>query len=238
MTATATTEEFVAKALCVHKQKYIYDKTNYVGRSVKIIITCPIHGEFTQWPGNHLKGHGCSKCTYHKLSKLFVSNTDTFIQKANVVHNNTYCYDMVEYITNHKKIKVICKLHGSWLITPANHLTGYGCPNCGYNSSKPEKLWLDSLGIPDECRNLTIRVGSKRFKVDGLDIENKIIYEFNGDFWHGNPSKFHKDEINNRSGKTFGELHRLTLEKERELISYGYKVISIWESDWEKGKIL
>ena len=63
---------------------------------------------------------------------------------------------------------------------------------------------------------------------------NKIIYEFNGDYWHGNPMKFSPNDINQQAHKTFGELHACTLEKERFLKEAGYTVISIWESDWKK----
>lgn len=54
---------FINKADLIHKGFYIYDKINYTGSNNKIIIKCPIHGDFEQIPFNHLKGHGCPKCT-------------------------------------------------------------------------------------------------------------------------------------------------------------------------------
>lgn len=43
-----TTEEFIAKAREVHGDKYDYSKVNYINNSTKVIIICPIHGEFEQ----------------------------------------------------------------------------------------------------------------------------------------------------------------------------------------------
>ena len=61
------------------------------------------------------------------------------------------------------------------------------------------------------------------------------IYEFYGDYWHGNPnSRFKPDDMNKAVKKTFRELYQATIQKEQELIAAGYKIVSIWESDWKK----
>lgn len=57
-----TTEEFIKKAQAVHGDKYDYSKVEYVNSTTKVCIICPIHGEFWQKPGSHMKGHGCAKC--------------------------------------------------------------------------------------------------------------------------------------------------------------------------------
>ena len=57
-----TREEFITDANNVHHGKYSYDKAIYVNSHTKITITCPIHGDFTQTPTNHLQGKGCPKC--------------------------------------------------------------------------------------------------------------------------------------------------------------------------------
>ena len=41
-----TTEEFIELARQVHGDKYDYSKTVYVNKRNKVIITCPIHGDF------------------------------------------------------------------------------------------------------------------------------------------------------------------------------------------------
>lgn len=55
-------EEYIAKALKVHSSFYSYDKLEYVDVHTKGIITCPIHGDFTQKLNGHLAGQGCREC--------------------------------------------------------------------------------------------------------------------------------------------------------------------------------
>lgn len=57
-----TTEQFVKEATELYKGKYSYEKTNYINSVTKIIVTCPIHGEWETTPNNHLRGHECPFC--------------------------------------------------------------------------------------------------------------------------------------------------------------------------------
>ena len=61
MAKKMTTAEFIARAKEVHGDKYDYSKTEYVDAQTKVCVTCPVHGDFFQLPGHHLKGHGFSK---------------------------------------------------------------------------------------------------------------------------------------------------------------------------------
>lgn len=42
-----TTEKFIAKAKKIHNEKYNYDNTIYINCDTKVVINCPIHGDFT-----------------------------------------------------------------------------------------------------------------------------------------------------------------------------------------------
>jgi hypothetical protein len=75
---------------------------------------------------------------------------------------------------------------------------------------------------------------NKHFKLDGYDSKTNTVYEFNGDYWHGNPKKYNWNDINKINKKTFLELYLDTLNKEQLLINAGYNIISIWESDYKK----
>lgn len=55
-------EDFVNESNTVHNNKYSYNKVDYHKTDEHVIITCPIHGDFTQRPQDHIKGHGCPKC--------------------------------------------------------------------------------------------------------------------------------------------------------------------------------
>jgi len=54
---------FIKESIKIHGNFYNYDKTNYINNIIKIIITCPIHGDFKTTPNNHLsKKSGCALC--------------------------------------------------------------------------------------------------------------------------------------------------------------------------------
>lgn len=57
-----STEEFINKASLIHNNLYDYSKSIYKNKESKLTIICPIHGEFEQRAGSHLRGKGCWKC--------------------------------------------------------------------------------------------------------------------------------------------------------------------------------
>lgn len=58
-----TTEEFIRRARLTHGDRYLYDRTEYRGANIKVVITCPSHGDFLQIPREHApRGSGCQKC--------------------------------------------------------------------------------------------------------------------------------------------------------------------------------
>ncbi len=64
------TATFITKAIEVHGDRYLYHNTNYVTAKEKLIITCPIHGDFEQLASGHLSGYGCSKCTNYGKGRV------------------------------------------------------------------------------------------------------------------------------------------------------------------------
>ena len=70
-----------------------------------------------------------------------------------------------------------------------------------------------------------------------MDIKKKsnTIYEFQGDYWHGNPDIYDSNSINKKIGITFGELYFNTIHKNNILKDKGYNVIEMWENDWRRG---
>jgi hypothetical protein len=47
--------DFIQKANAIHNNKYTYDNCVYVNARTNIIITCSIHGDFTQLPCHSFK---------------------------------------------------------------------------------------------------------------------------------------------------------------------------------------
>lgn len=64
-----TTEQFIKESNQIHDFKYSYSKTNYVKSQVKVMITCPMHGDFLQRPLSHIQGSGCPACSDSKGEK-------------------------------------------------------------------------------------------------------------------------------------------------------------------------
>jgi len=165
--------------------------------------------------------------------------TTEFIEKAKSVHGDMYDYGKVNYITSNRKVIVVCKSHGDFLIRANSHTSGCGCPLCGRekakytgNVSSLEYTWLNYLKVPDDHMHRQVYIEGKL--VDGFDPVKKIIYEFDGDFWHGNPKIYNKNDTNRVNKSKFGDLYSSTVEKKNFLKKKGYTVISIWESDWRE----
>ena len=78
------------------------------------------------------------------------------------------------------------------------------------------------------------KVADTNFYVDGFDSKTNTVYEFLGDFWHGNPEVVDLDSINPKSKKTFRELFDYTFWRLNLIKSLGYNVRYIWEKDWKE----
>jgi hypothetical protein len=232
-----TTEQFIKECQLKHNNKYIYENTVYNSNNDKIQITCPIHGLFYLIAINHLRGCGCEKCyKENNFNRTLNIRTKNFIDKSTKIHNNKYDYSKVNYKRKSDKVEIICPIHNSFWQTASDHLSGSDCPKCYHSISKPEIEWLNLLNIPDdnEHRNCLIKIGSHHYRPDGFDPITNTIYEFNGDYYHGNPEIYNPDDYNSVTHCTFGELYEKTLEKEQILKEAGYTVISIWESDYNR----
>lgn len=70
-----------------------------------------------------------------------MNKTEEVIKKFKLQHGDKFDYSRVEYKSAKTKVIVICKTHGEFLITPNNHITGYGCAKChGRGFTSEEKL--------------------------------------------------------------------------------------------------
>lgn len=135
-----TTKEFIEKARAVHGGRYGYERTVYTRAQDKITITCPEHGNFDQRPQDHLAGKGCNKCGTFATASAKTLTTETFIEKARLMHDDKYNYGITTYIRNSDKITITCPEHGEFSQTPGNHLAGKGCVKCSgkYSPSTEE----------------------------------------------------------------------------------------------------
>ena len=135
---TYTSDEFITQATSIHDNLYSYDKVEYINCGAKIIITCPLHGDFQQNPRNHLSGKGCVKCGILKNSDSCRTLQADFVTRANKIHSNYYSYAAVTYTGNNETVTITCPKHGDFLQTPHHHTAGSGCPKCRMSHGERE----------------------------------------------------------------------------------------------------
>jgi hypothetical protein len=58
-----------------------------------------------------------------------------FIERSNKIHENKFDYSLFIYVNAHTKGKIKCLIHGVFDQSPAKHLQGRGCKECGKKRS-------------------------------------------------------------------------------------------------------
>ena len=163
----SSTEEFIEKARKIHGDKYDYSKVEYINKDEKVCIICPEHGEFWQRAHNHLNGNGCPKC-----SKKHRYTTKEFVEKCKKIHNNYYDYSKTEYVSNKRKIVIVCSKRGIFRQMAGKHLYGEGCPKC--SQSKMEKSVMNILD-----HNNIVYESQKRFNWLGQQRLDFYLPDYN-----------------------------------------------------------
>jgi hypothetical protein len=143
----------------------------------------------------------------------------------------------------HQEVNFICEKGHKFVLTPhAITRNDQWCPYC--KTITKAIHWLRYRSISDkiyiqhqlssEQKEHVIKIGEKQFKLDGFAIENgnnklnfdklkesnnqKYAYEFNGDFWHGNPMVF--NILNKNSINTDEYRQKLQVWKDEKLRSF------------------
>jgi rubrerythrin len=131
---TTDTTTFIENAIKVHGGRYDYSKAVYVDSKTKITLVCPIHGEFTQSPNNHLTGYGCKECGKTTTRNKQSLTSKEFVEKAKSIHGSKYDYSLVVYKNTKTNVTIMCPDHGPFEQAPSNHThktNPQGCPTCG-----------------------------------------------------------------------------------------------------------
>ena len=144
-----TLESFIKKAKEIHGDRYDYSKVEWKNTRTAITIVCPIHGEFTQVPQNHIRLKcGCRKCGRAIAnSKVNKYNTAYFLENATKVHGNKYDYYRTECFNATDRIDIICPVHGIFIQTANQHLQGHGCPKCNFDQMAKDRAMGKALFI-------------------------------------------------------------------------------------------
>lgn len=200
-------DDFINRATELHNGKYDYSKVNYKNTDTKVIIGCPIHGDFEQTPHHHLNGIGCPTCG----SKTY--DTEEFIRRARLKHGDKYDYSKTEYTGKKNKVIITCPIHGDFEQLPQNHLKRNGCPECGLRFGVQEKKVLAAVqnryeNVTYQYTNSTFLKGkSKNMTLDIFLPDYNIGIEYQGAH-HFYPLK------------AFGGENALTIVSKRDKMKY------------------
>jgi hypothetical protein len=129
-TKKKTTDVFIHNAKAIHGDKYDYSKVEYRSAHEKVTIGCRVHGWFIQKANTHVRGGGCSKCSYISIAQKQTKSPDEFIKESIKVHGSRYDYSLVTYKGDKNRVNIICSTHGVFKQSPNVHLRGSGCPVC------------------------------------------------------------------------------------------------------------
>ena len=167
MTKRKTHEEFIREIKKKYGDEYeVLGK--YVNNHTKIkVLHTKCEYEWKITPHNLLTGKGCPVCGGTKKK-----THEQFKQEIYDKYGDEYTV-LGKYKGVHKKILVKhnckeCNFH-EWETTPANLLTGYGCPVCsgrtaklGINTIWDTDRWMIDLGVSEEdAKRYTSRSGQK-----------------------------------------------------------------------------
>ena len=167
-----TQEEVIKAFRNIQGNTYIYDKVIFKNMTSKIIITCPIHGDFLQTPRKHLQGQGCPVCGNIKKNADRKITYDKFMEITENIHGRKYKYVKTDINGMHDKIPIICPIHGEFIQSVHSHLNGCGCPKCSESHLEREiRILLENKNIKYEFQ--------KKFKWLGKQSLDFYLPDYN-----------------------------------------------------------
>ena len=151
-------EYFANMAIEVHGNVYSYDKVSYINGCKKVIITCGIHGDFSQTPGSHLSGHGCPSC------------------KKKTLNVDSKCVNYYSYHDKLSKIGILCHLVNGDTLSVSCHKCGKVYSPKKENvvrkiaSANGKRNGENNLYCSDECKDSCPTFGHKSSSIDPRSI--------------------------------------------------------------------
>ncbi len=213
-----TQETFIKRSQIVHGNRYDYSKVIYRSAYTPVTIICPIHGEFTQIPRNHLYcKDGCPACFGNSKS-----STEEFVAKARAKYGNLYDYSKVEYKGNKIKVCIVCPEHGEFWMSPNNHLRGHRCPACfGTPKYTKEEFIVKAREVHGD------KYDYSKVVYDGLQKKVCIVCPEHGEFWQLAGTHLRGNGCSKCSGRSTVTLDDFILRsKENHTIKYDYSKVT------------
>lgn len=153
--ATKSFTSWVNEFNKIYYSKFTYPDQNIINRTSTLIVSCPIHGNFSTTPAKHMEGRGCLQCN---RENNFNKRWENVIKEIYNVHKDKYIIPenaKSQFKTMWSKIPLICKEHGEFLSIISNCLDGSGCPKCNHRKKKDTKWFIE------EASKITFKFGIK-----------------------------------------------------------------------------
>jgi hypothetical protein len=179
-------EEIIGEFREAHGDRYDYSKVKYAGTKAKIIIICRRHGEFSMTPNSHQQGQGCPKCGRESFKEKVSYGLEDFLAKAKKAHAERYDYSTVVFNSFQESVEITCPNHGVFKQNARAHTRGNGCPECAYEASLGEKLYLRAT--KEEALEKFAKAHADKYnysKAEYISSKEKIeiICRRHGSFW-------------------------------------------------------
>ncbi len=143
-----------------------------------------------------------------------------------------------QYITQNKSSIQIANELGIGIKTVQNYLHEQEIQiKQTYWHSYKSIQWLDSIMEQDgifiqhALNGGEYQIPGTRYRADGYCEETNTVYEFHGDYWHGNPLIYESDNWNKTVNCTMGELYQKTINREQLIRDLGYNLEVKWETE-------
>ena len=139
-------QKFIERANEKFNFKFDYSLVEYKNNDGKVIIICPIHGQFEQCTDDHLNSkYACNDCKKDvsvsnkvvkekvikiKLDKIKIDRKELFFKRCFEIHGDRYDYSLTEFKSSNDKVKIICREHGIFEQRASAHTSDQGCMEC------------------------------------------------------------------------------------------------------------
>jgi hypothetical protein len=174
--------------------------------------------------------------------ELIYCKNDVFILQQGF---NNFREQFMEIAKKHTQEKEIPTQYGD----PVHYMTIAGIVKNFYTSLFMMTESLPVLAVPQKGKLQSIKalmwlsqvselkyeykLPSLNYTVDGFDEKTNTVYEYYGDFWHGNPEVFEAEKMNPITHTRYGELYDATMIREEAIKKAVYNLITIWENDYD-----
>ncbi|ELS8110641.1 hypothetical protein QPC82_003933 [Escherichia coli] len=122
----------------------------YQGNDVKnLIIECPHHGQYITRFGDFKQGYGCASCAGN--AKLTTESATRIVMDFAIergLGEVIIGFDGGYKKYNTRNLRVLCPVHGEWLVSYDNYMRGRGCASCadhGFQFNKPGYVYIQKI---------------------------------------------------------------------------------------------